>query len=427
MIRYYHCTFRQTSPLRLSNGESEETDSDLMLDLQGFPFIPGSALAGVLRSMLEEEDAKDLFGSFSKGNRTESRIVVSDAVLPDDILPEDILIISRDGVGLNERGTARKTAKYNFQVVETDKPYTALIELECTPGDHADSLLEALMKRIARDGISLGARTTRGYGRTSVTVKSFHFDLNTEESLKEWLHFDPVSGKIPNSARVVDISADTSAVNNTTLCISANLIFDGPFSVRVYSTESVPESEKKTVSVPDYSPLKNRNGAPVVPGTSWAGVFRHHIQSLGLSAGLDKGTLGSLNAAFGYSDEEKVKSRIVFEETSVNGGSEKILKRNAIDRFTSAPRRGALYCAALWNGGTGALNIRIDSYDKAKDHLLVSLIILTLRDLNLGLLNVGGEGGAGRGRVKISRLTVGSMDYSYLMEQDHYALSMEGF
>ena len=43
---YYKLTFSQTAPLRISNGDVENTDSDLMLDSRGLPFIPGSSIAG---------------------------------------------------------------------------------------------------------------------------------------------------------------------------------------------------------------------------------------------------------------------------------------------------------------------------------------------------------------------------------------------
>ena len=59
---YYKLTFSQTAPLRISNGDVENTDSDLMLDSRGLPFIPGSSIAGVLRSFVPESEGEELFG-----------------------------------------------------------------------------------------------------------------------------------------------------------------------------------------------------------------------------------------------------------------------------------------------------------------------------------------------------------------------------
>ena len=80
---YYLCRFTQLSPLRLSGGKNDRTDNDLMLDSRGLPMIPGSALAGVLRSRLPREDADLLFGKNTVGNdMTESAVLVGDAALP---------------------------------------------------------------------------------------------------------------------------------------------------------------------------------------------------------------------------------------------------------------------------------------------------------------------------------------------------------
>lgn len=79
---YYLCRFTQLSPLRLSGGKNDRTDNDLMLDSRGLPMIPGSALAGVLRSRLPREDADLLFGKNTVGNdMTESAVLVGDAAL----------------------------------------------------------------------------------------------------------------------------------------------------------------------------------------------------------------------------------------------------------------------------------------------------------------------------------------------------------
>ena len=39
-------TFKQKTALRIGNGQHEETDSDLMRDGRGYPFIPGIVLQG---------------------------------------------------------------------------------------------------------------------------------------------------------------------------------------------------------------------------------------------------------------------------------------------------------------------------------------------------------------------------------------------
>ena len=129
---YYQCKFRQAAPLRIGAGESEDSDSDVMTDMRGVPFIPGSGIAGVLRTYLSGDEADWLFGPVWSGTEEkairESRVLVSDAVLPRNLKDGAFRIVTRDGVGINDRGTVEQGAKYDFEVVECTEPYTAVVE-----------------------------------------------------------------------------------------------------------------------------------------------------------------------------------------------------------------------------------------------------------------------------------------------------------
>ena len=48
-----------TSPLNLSSGESEITDTDIIRDWYGKPFVPGSSLAGAMRAYLDKAGNED--------------------------------------------------------------------------------------------------------------------------------------------------------------------------------------------------------------------------------------------------------------------------------------------------------------------------------------------------------------------------------
>ena len=426
MIKYYRCVMVQQSPLRLSNGDSNETDNDLMTDLRGFPFIPGSSLAGALRGMLSKEDGDDLFGYISDNGRKESRVLVSDAKLPEDTKKEDIRISHRDGVGLNEYGVAKKSAKFDFEIVETAKPYTAIIEIRCEEGDREDLLLKNLLMRIAAEGIFFGARTTRGYGRMTAEVTCTCFELNSASSLTEWLDCYPLDPASLHDREIPIRNEADTGWDHSDMIIRAGLRMKDSFSVRVYATKAIEVKEKKKKANPDYSPMTNFNGEPVIPGTSWAGVFRHHMGRIARELGVDAQKQKELDRAFGVSGDEILKSRVLFSETNVEGGKEKIVQRNAVERFTAAPRNTGLYCAAIWYGGMGTLEIRIRDYQPEKDRLLVNLLTQCLRDLHEGLLNIGGEGGVGRGLAEITSLEINGKDYLELIQNDSVVIDVEG-
>ena len=421
MIRYYHCTFKQKSPMRLSNGEHTNTDDDLLCDLQGYPFVPGSALTGLLREMLNKADADCLFGCLTSEDK-ESRVLVSDAVLPPTRTRENIHISRRDGVAISDRGTAVPTAKYDFEVVETGLSYTAVLEWHGQKDSNDDKLLSSLMQQIKGSGLSVGARTTRGYGRMDVEkITCTSFDLDSPDALTEWLDYDPFDPSFDPSTELhyakcvpVDCS-DLDIDYNNRYKIEVGIAMSGSFSVREKSTTPLNPLENGFRKEPDSRPLKNAAGNPVVPGTSWSGVFKHHINELALALNLSEEERAAVLAAFGSS---KHKSPLDFNETEITGGSDRIVTRNALDRFTQAPRmQGGLFCSEVSCGGESVLTINLIPYnpENANDLLLCRLLLLCLKDMHLGLLSVGGEGSIGRGKVTITALRINGQDQMALI------------
>ena len=60
--KYYRIVFELTSPLSVGSGENNVTDRDILRDGRGVPYIPGTALAGVYRSLFSEGTAEEYFG-----------------------------------------------------------------------------------------------------------------------------------------------------------------------------------------------------------------------------------------------------------------------------------------------------------------------------------------------------------------------------
>ena len=391
---YYRCRFTQLSPLRLSGGKNDRTDNDLMLDSRGLPMIPGSALAGVLRGRLPKPQAELLFGRDTVGaDMTESAVIVGDATLPADAR---VRVSYRDGVMLDQNKVAVSKAKYDFEAAECRAPYTAVLEWTGQPGDAAADLLETLLAGAAADGLTFGGRTTRGYGRMAVEVcrKSFRFPAE----LDAWLHFDPYADDA--FADAAPLTGRAAAPQQDVL--RAELRMTGSFIVRRYTTEVSPDgSETK----PDYCALQNVAGNPVLPGTGWAGAFRHHMLNLLDEMGCPE-RRDAVNALFGFMGDgtQKRRSALCFDETEITGGQSYTLTRNALDRFSAGTSGGALYTSRVQQGGQGVLTIRLRK--GAADAFLLGLLGAALLDLDRGYLTVGGETGVGRGASAVTALTL---------------------
>lgn len=448
---YYKLIFSQTAPLRITNGDNDNTDSDLMMDSRGLPFIPGTSVAGVLRSLLSEEDGDFLFGNIKtdgsgSGKETvfgdgrvlsseirekterkiprESSVSVSDAVLPANCRSEFIHITHRDGIGLNERGTALDGAKFDFEVAEMEENgngnksrlvYTSILEWTGKDAKEGvsdqEQLLADIMNRISVEGIAFGARTSRGYGSMKVDIKKREFLFPV--SLSDWLAFDPFSEEALWEDYIPHTRTEFGTVSANELFIEVGFAIRGSFAVRKY-IEKAPGEEGTATSVP----LTSVNEKPVIPGTSWAGAFRSHMRGLAGELGLPEKTKEEINLLFGVMKDkkQKQKSLLSFSETVVEGGAPYDITRNAVDRFTAAPVSQALYTARWWQGGTGKLVIQCRDPRKLSPFLR-QILAASLIDLHLGLLTIGGSSGTGHGCVSITSMKVNQQDKTHALDQ----------
>lgn len=424
---YYYFDLKQESPLRISSGEGQESDSDLLTDGRGLPYIPGSGLAGVIRSYIDKKNADIIFGNVDieklmekeKGAVLESRIQISDAVMKSDVSTSNIIVCIRDGVGLDDWGMNIRGAKYDFQVVETNETYYAVLEWS---GDKEQEekeiirVLEPVFKEFVANGLQFGARTTRGYGAMKVKIykKEFLFSDDPKKNpdvLEEWLNYHPAEKRFEEK-KGDELSAPEGGIRKN-ISIKAGLKFKDSFNIRVRTSrlERIEDGSK-----PDCIPLMNKDGKPVILGTAWAGSFRHHMHHLMEEMESDCEKRGKMineidYELFGMGSEKKQnhrRSKITFFETIVEGGAANTSMRNAVDRFTAAPRNAALFTSQVWTGGRGELSILIDK-DKVDDNQL-QLIFATIYDMDLGLVTVGGETGIGRGMVELTGLQIDGVD-----------------
>ena len=89
--KYDRIEFELISPLAVGSGENKATDKDIVRDSSRQPYIPGSTLAGIYRSLFNDDTANKYFGrvptekemkqASEEGRNvfTDSRIIVYDA------------------------------------------------------------------------------------------------------------------------------------------------------------------------------------------------------------------------------------------------------------------------------------------------------------------------------------------------------------
>ena len=448
---YYRIEIMLASPLALGSGDSKNTDRDLLLNSLNEPYIPASSIAGVIRDSLlrylgedQKETVYQYLGMVKKAteddpesSKQESRIVFYDAVLSSN---SKWHISTRDSVSLDEYRTAKKGAKFDMEILEAGAHFCTYLEQSIFEGDDRE-FAEKIIARIIEDNLLFGGKSMRGYGEIKITAVGWkQFDLTNAEDLEKWLDFDIYEEKGWESFENL---TDAQKENNG---IVLHLKQTGGISVRKYTTavrnpDSLipqPDYEQLTAHSYDYSKKEKEDSVPlpVIPGTSWAGAFRHRMKEFGVD-------ISSKNSIFGYvgqpeekkrlridgsvsrnsnnvvaetgknqnqsvkTDSNKLKkpenrkrSKIRFSESRIENAKEKILSRNALDRFSGGTAEKALFTEKTFYGGTTSLTI--SWHDKGKmTEIDQKALAATIADLHFGFLAVGGETSIGRGRFVV--------------------------
>ena len=88
-------------------------------------------------------------------------------------------------------------------------------------------------------------------------------------------------------------------------------------------------------------------------------------------------------------------SNILIGECVLENSKRLIMVRNGISRFEAGAKDSALFKEASYIGGTTTLEIKVKKTEEADE--TIGLLLLVLRDVQNGLLAVGGQTAVGRG------------------------------
>lgn len=183
------------TPLAVGSGASDVvTDSPVVKDINGLPYIPGTSLAGVLRHALELgrcEDETNFFGYHDKDGGRGARIVFTDAVMigrdgvaVDGIRQQDPAddfyawyqeLPVRNHVRIDGHGVSERNGKFDNEVVYVGTRF--VFEIELISDKAEDSWFDKTLATLYRDTMRLGGGTRCGYGKVRV-VNCRRADLN---------------------------------------------------------------------------------------------------------------------------------------------------------------------------------------------------------------------------------------------------------
>ena len=432
--------------------ETNIADMSLLRDEDENLFIPGASIAGAARSFLAQQrlpwaqyqnglteeppDLKHLFGGAEKTDKM-SALIVADAPC------KQATTSIRDGVRVKTTsGTAADKAKFDVEVVERGAEFELNLECLIRHGDDSDALVELfllILQAFQRGDIRLGARTRRGYGKGKVeSWKVRDLQMNNPEDVMAWLRREIWScAETPLVLRPLQSEESIYLVipEHRSECTLAMPLLqpdqrqyfhiEADFSLR---TSLLIRSAPAEVDAPDMIHIQSA-GKPIVPGTSFAGAFRHRAALIAKTLGWKQWKTADYKDAdpvcemFGPVHEqdqadrqqsELWASRIWIEEKLVKNVESQWQHRVAIDRFTGASVDGALfnekpvYPVPIGNLGQKAStpHLRLTLTLEEPEDAEIGLLLLTLRDFWQGHAALGGETSSGRGTLGGFKATI---------------------
>lgn len=205
-------TVEAASPLGIGSGRRGLTTDRLVArDAYGLPYLPGTALAGCLRSAFTDtvypRTIDDLFGFQAKEDGLGSRVILSAGHLvgPDGKVVgeasgmpnygDDYLksltegwLPERDHVRINSRGVAdaKGHGKFDEQLVPRGVRFVFELTLH---GNQADTdVWKQLVDQFSQPFFRIGGGTRKGFGKLSVVeIKQCALDLRQTEQLEAYL------------------------------------------------------------------------------------------------------------------------------------------------------------------------------------------------------------------------------------------------
>lgn len=403
-----------TQPLHIGSalGDKEEV---LIHPVDDVPFIQAASIAGVLRGYYAQdqrhsrEQVDELFGAGKSTagdnvSKSGSKICISDG----SFCGSDLILELRPRVSINpktgscEAGTIKGTDiqaghKFNMEYIGAGAEFVFEMYLyDETKQRDIDELLAALHQ----EKMQFGGQKSNGCGYMNLkSVKKKVFNMTLPEDRKLWASEDELEEKeykdILSELESKELKNQVDAYEVTvTGCTEGTLLI---------KSIAVPDCGK---DAPDCMNLRNARKDYIVPGSSLKGAVRSQMEKI--AGYLDRQEI--IKDTFGYmgtSPKDSKAGNMVVHDTVVGNRREndlaELFHRIHIDKFTGGVMDGGLFHE---KNVSGNLSIRIIIKNRNHPDRTCGLLLMALRDLAAGVMNIGSGYNVGKGIIDVSKIMV---------------------
>ncbi len=408
----YIAYIETTAPLHIGSAVGDKSEV-LVHPIDRKPFIQASGIAGVCRAYSAEINGNkvtnSMFGAdrfHENDNATEhaSILRISDGVFDaDKVLMEFRPRIAIDPVTGSVQNNAKKGNgqkkghKFEMESIGAGQKCTFAVYLF----DKAyETALENIFAGMKDEMLQFGGQKSNGSGFMKLTALSKQrFELKKAEDRKRWRDDEEkIDQGIPHIDKLTVIGGRKNVpVAYTIRCLGET---EGALLVKSIAVRSYGKN------APDAQNMQNSKGEYIVPGSAVKGAIRSRMAYIA-------GYLGKQNIiddAFGYKGKGRDKGtagNLIVRDVIVGekDKNEKVPLQNRIhiDKFTGGVMHSGKFAEKNAYG-----NVSLEFQIKNKHHpdATCGLLMLALRDLASGLMNIGGGYNVGKGFIKAERIII---------------------
>lgn len=403
-------------PLHVGTGETtEKTVSILIHPVTGEPFIQASSINGAIREYVAQNYKNDEKPIFEEG-----RFVVTDAQMISKNSDSSAKIELRPRVSINpETGSVLDNATINGKKsgAKFDMEYVgegALIEFRLylyTDSSNAEAynkILKEVLSAIHKGVIKFGGQKSNGCGRLEISsIKQFSYDMTKEKHRESW---------IDEAEDIIDSEILTEIEPSLLSEVTSNLAY------RIHlraATEG--EAQVRSIGVtteisgnPDSQNIMNANSKFIVPGSSLKGTIRNQMEKIAHYIYKEDANKADklIHYSFGNASNSNEAGNVgvlYFHDCIIGEKADAHTKaRIHIDKFTGSVMYGGLFSESNTKGDNldFEIEIRNDVHNQKEINACMAVLLMALRDLAIGIINIGNGYNVGKGFLKNSKFSI---------------------
>jgi CRISPR/Cas system CSM-associated protein Csm3 (group 7 of RAMP superfamily) len=376
----YDVTAVCETPLRTSGADG---DTERVLRTHsGQAFLQGSSLSGAMKDWLFSERPREAVDALFGSQSCSGHLVVSDGLFDADADMQLRPRLRIDGT----TGSAAKGGKFDIAHIAAGSIFRFSLTW-MSPNEAPEELddIEGMLSALNIGEICLGAQKNNGFGRVRLEVHKRLYDMKAASDRMAWMQAQADGAPLTLSAR------HTRKEIQFSVCAHVDSI--------LVKAAAVEQEENGS-----YTPNLMEGGVAILPGSSVKGAVRGRVKMIAEYMGLGHMTDEIFGRDSADGDNGK-KGLLRFEDVRLSSENRQKITRIRIDRFTGGVMRPGMFREEPLSSD---VDLRISA--PADQPAACALLTYALRDLGLGLYNLGSGNAIGRGYLSVEQIKMTAPD-----------------